>query len=534
MQRGRHRWRGPAAACVGVAVVAVLCTSAGAVPGTSRTRSMPLPAGSAAPPSVTYAALACRAVGACTAVGSYTSAAGGLVSVVDLQGAHGWAMPTTIPLPAGAGAQPSGLGLRSIACPTQASCLAVGAYATSATPSTVRPLVVEEASGVWGPASSSIPVPSGAKDATLDAIWCSRTASCVVVGAFTKGTSAASRGFVDERVGGAWYPSIALPDPTSPKLHGQVVVTPRAISCTSLEDCAAVGAIGGTKSPGAQYGWAAVGRAGSWTPWMFSPYATTRDSLNAVSCPSAAQCLAVGALGPTLTSTGRQAPFAVGYVDGTWRSQWILPWSFWSPSLVAGALSGVSCPSVRRCLAVGRLDTTTAGTAVGAIGSYPAVYTRTDDVWTGPAFATTPASHGSVSAGAVLAAITCPSQRYCEALGTTTPRKASLQGLYPFSTVAQPFSRGTPPSAVVHVSITRGHRRFQVRWEGPNRFGGSPIATYVVVARSPKEKTIDCVTVTTTCRLYRVVPHHRYTVDVQALNSARQYGPVRRVFAVGL
>jgi Fibronectin type III domain len=534
VQRGRHRWRRLTAASVGVLSVALLCTSVGAVPGTSRTLSMPLPAGSATPPVVSYVSLACRTVGACTAVGSYSNAAGDLTPVADLQGAHGWEVPTTIALPAGAATQPAGFGLRSVACPTQGSCVAVGAYVTTAATSNVRPLVATQVSGVWGPASSTIPVPTGAKDATLDAIWCNTASSCVVAGSYTEGKSVASHVFVDERVGGAWQSPVALPDPMSPKLHGAVVVMPHAISCTSLAGCAIVGAVTGTPSYGLQYGWAAVGQGGTWTPWVFSPYSTFKDSLNAVSCPTPTQCLAVGTLGPTLTSTGKQAPFAVGYANGRWSSQWILPWSFWAPSLIAGSLSGVSCPTVRRCLAVGELDTTTAGTAFGAIGSYPAVYTRTDNVWTGPAFATTPASLGSVSAGAVLATITCPSKRYCETVGTTTPRKTSVSGVYPFSTVAQPFFRGTAPSAVTDISITRGHRRFQVRWEGPNRFGGSPIATYVVVARSPKELTIDCVTVTTTCRLYRVVPHHRYSVDVQALNSARRYGPIRRVFAVGV
>jgi Fibronectin type III domain len=534
VQRARRRWRPLSVAVLGALGVTTLCTTAGAVPGTSRSLPMPLPAGSATPPIVTYTSLACRSVGACTAVGSYTNGAGDLTPVADLQGAHGWATPTTIALPADAATQPPGFGLRSIACPTEGDCLAVGAYVTTASVGNVRPLLATQSAGVWGTATSFVSLPASAKDASLGAIWCDAAATCVVAGSFTMGPSAAYHAFVDVGTATVWQPAVVIPDPQSPKLHAPVVITPRAISCTSTADCAIVGSIGGTSASGPEYGYAAVGRGGTWTPSLFSPYSTFKDSLNAVSCPSVTLCLAVGALGPTLTSTGKQAPFAVGYVQGRWIAQWILPWSFWAPSLVAGALSGVSCPTVRRCMAVGQLDTAAAGTGFGASGSFPAVYTRTDNVWTGPGFATTPASHGSISAGGVLADITCPSKRYCEAIGTTTPRKASVQGVYPFSTVAQPFFRGTPPSAVTDVSITRGHQRFQVRWEGPNRFGSSPIATYVVVARSPGELTIDCVTVTTTCRLYRVVPRHRYSVDVQALNSARQYGPVRRVFAVGL
>jgi hypothetical protein len=211
----------------------------------------------------------------------------------------------------------------------------------------------------------------------------------------------------------------------------------------------------------------------------------------------------------------------------------ILPWKFWAPGTYGGALNGVSCPQVRRCIAVGQLDRATPRTSYGVSGYLPVVYTQTDGVWTDPALAGTPRSRGSVSAGAVLTTITCPSKRYCEAVGATTPRAPSVRGVYPFSTVVQPFSRGTPPGAVTRVAVTTGHRRFDVTWYGPTAFGGSPIATFLVVASSPHQKSIKCVTVTNTCRLYRVTPHHLYTVDVTAINAAREYGPTRRAVAIG-
>jgi hypothetical protein len=489
---------------------------------------------SSGPPTVlTYVSIACGNVGSCTTIGSYLDGASVPHPAVDTQRGGGWASPTTIALPAGAGTQTTSVGFRSIACPTQGSCLAVGSYVASGTGAPVRPMLAGEVAGVWGPATSAVPLPGGATMAALDAIWCTRAGACVVVGASWRGTASAHHAFVDALVGGVWQPSVLLPDPTSTKLHGSVVVTPKAIACTTTTDCVVVGAVGGTASPSATYGYTAVDDHGTWTPTVITPYASTRVSLNAVACPTATSCLAVGSAGPTLTANGRIAPFSVRYKAGSWTHEMLLPWKFFAPGTYGGALAGVSCPQARRCLAVGRLDRANPKTAPGVSGSVPVVFTQTDGVWTDPALAATPRSHGSVSAGGVLTAIACTSPRFCEAVGTTTPRAPSVEGVYPFSTVAQPFSRGTRPGAVSRVAVTVGHHRFDVTWYGPTVFGGSPIATFLVVARSPHETTISCVTVTNTCRLYRVVPHHHYVVDVTPINAARRLGPVRRVHALG-
>jgi hypothetical protein len=532
VRRARRGWRW-AAASMSVLGLSLLCAPAEAVPGTSPSVRLPTVPSWGPPTVISYGSIACRTVGACTAIGSYLDATALPHPAADTQRKGVWQAPTTIALPADAGTQTSSVGFRAIACPTQGSCLAVGSYVVTGGAALIQPMVAQESASVWGQATSAVPVPAGATMAALDAIWCTPASTCVAVGSSWKSSTSAHHAFVDTLAGGAWQPSVVLPDPSSPVLHAPVVVSPTAISCTSATECAVVGSAGGTGKHSATYGFGAIDAGGTWTTTAITPYSSTEVSLNAVSCARATSCLAVGSTGPTLTANGLLAPFSVRFASGSWRDEMILPWKFWAPLTFGGALTGVSCPQVQRCLAVGQLGGATAGTAYGSTGSFPVVYTQTDGVWTDPALASAPTSHGSVSAGAALDAIACPSKRYCEAVGTTTPRKPSALGVYPFSTIAQPFSRGTPPGGVSKVAVRVGHSRFTVRWQGPTAFGGSPIATFLVVARSPHEKVISCVTVTDICRMYRVVAHHRYTVDVTALNAARRYGPARRRLATG-
>ena len=71
---------------------------------------------------------------------------------------------------------------------------------------------------------------------------------------------------------------------------------------------------------------------------------------------------------------------------------------------------------------------------------------------------------------------------------------------------------------------------------GDGTYAGPVTLTLSATATDPSGDTSEfsaCVTVTNTCRLYRVVPHHLYTVDITAINAAREYGPIRRHLAIG-
>ena len=491
MQRGRQRWRRWVAASAGALGVALCCATAGAVPGTTRTMALPaLQLGGGVQVHDLYASISCRTVGACTVVGT----GGGTYGIADVQQGNHWRLPQVIGASPAGGTEARSATIASVACPTQGHCVAVGSYVTPGARTELEYLTEGPSGWTW---TSAVPTPAGTKEAALDAIWCAREGTCVVAGSVLKATGTTSEpAFVDVLAAGVWRPSVTLPNPSPPGATSSLAVAPSSISCRTTSDCVVVGAVGPTAIPGAHYGFAEVDRSGTWTPSVVAPGATTRDRLTSVDCASTAMCVAVGSVGPTLTRNGDLAPFAEIYAHGAWGHQRLLNWKFWAPETYGGRLTGVSCPSVRRCLAVGQLDLADASDAPSEVGSLPVVFTMTDDVWTNPAIATAPATQGSPSAGATVNAITCTSAHYCEAVGASTPRSPSLLGVYPFSTVTEVYSRGTAPGAVSGVAVTRSHGIFDVTWHGPTSFGGSPIRSYFVVARSPHERSIQCLTVT--------------------------------------
>ncbi|MFL5893540.1 MAG: alkaline phosphatase family protein [Thermoleophilaceae bacterium] len=234
--------------------------------------------------------------------------------------------------------------LHAVACPTAASCYAVGDRGTivarsdgthwSAQTGTVTPL----ATVPW--------YPPPARSPQLFGTSCPTASACVAVG--DGGAIVAT-----SDAGTSWSTRAS---PTADRLN--------AVGCATATDCVAAGD-GGTivatsngaswsKQPsGTPQGLAgvscptaaacfAVGDQGtlltttnhgaSWRPRT----SKTRADLNAISCPTASACVAVGALGTILKTTNG-------------GSSWAAPKS----AAVAAYLAGVSCPTTSACFAVG-------------------------------------------------------------------------------------------------------------------------------------------------------------------------------------
>jgi hypothetical protein len=167
------------------------------------------------------------------------------------------------------------------------------------------------------------------------------------------------------------------------------------VSCPAAGTCIAVGGDGGP---------AAVAEELTGTSW--SPLSTpstagltalranhTDATLEAVSCPSASSCIAVGSF---VDATG-----ATVALSETWNgSQWTLvPVPVPAPAGSEGSnLVALSCTSATACVAVGTDGSTTAG--------YSAI-------WNGSSWATQPMATGSPAANG----ISCTSGDDCEAVG---------------------------------------------------------------------------------------------------------------------
>jgi hypothetical protein len=141
----------------------------------------------------------------------------------------------------------------------------------------------------------------------------------------------------------------------------------------------------------------ATAGAASWTPTAITlPPGATEGGLGGVSCPAAGLCVAVGASGPNAIVATETA--------GVWgQAIAIAP-----PSLPNASLAGVSCPAVGECIAVG------AQFQLGLAGAVqPIAATETGGVW-GPAVALgLPA--GVVNSG--LSGVSCPTVGDCVAVG---------------------------------------------------------------------------------------------------------------------
>lgn len=121
-----------------------------------------------------------------------------------------------------------------------------------------------------------------------------------------------------------------------------------AISCSTLRFCMAIGSyvpVGGGRVAGLATRWDGA-------RWTSSPTAavtgTTNVNLSSLSCSSSMACTAVG----SRTEKGSTSPLAE-YWNG---HGWVMQPTAEAPGAGSGTLTGVSCGSVRSCIAVGVYD----------------------------------------------------------------------------------------------------------------------------------------------------------------------------------
>jgi hypothetical protein len=425
-------------------------------------------------------AVSCRSARQCLAVGEYTTSTGNTGTLAQAWNGRAWSIEKT---PAPAGAQNSYLA--GAVCPSATVCLAVGAAAGN----TSRTLAEQWNGRTWS--IEKAPPPAGVAESELSGIWCPSAKACVAVGDD-------SAGIVTKTLAQTWTGSAWSVTPTPDRMEPQASDL-TGVSCPAPDHCVAVGYYTNASgsSPLAEL-W--NGKNWSIAPAP-SPAGTQTASLTAVSCVAANNCVAVGSslngsdtvtlaeawngahwsIVPTPNVTGAQASVlsavscpaaghcvAVGYyaasaVTGTLAQTWNgQVWSIGRTPNAAGSafttLTGVSCPAVNRCVAVGGYTTAPSPLAIaqtwngsawamkalpspaGAEGTFPLdvscrsatdcaavgdYYNGTDNVplaeaLTGPAWSVqaTPAPAGALYS--TLDAVSCPAAGDCVAVGFST------------------------------------------------------------------------------------------------------------------
>ncbi len=377
------------AAALCAAAVTVLSASATVLPASAATAGARL----AAPPPTAHALLGLSCVTAknCLAVGEDQNAFHGSGGPL----AERWNGTTWqtigVKLPAGA----TGGVLLGVSCVSATHCVAVGFYDKG---SGNQFALADTWNGkAWTPAQP--PAPGGVNTA-LGGVSCKSAASCVAVGSYTVNTASGPGAPLAEIWNGKTWTQTRPPGPAS----GNVFTGLNAVSCVSPVHCVAAGAsITNTASVALIESW--NGR--SWTRMKpaAAPGGLTDLTLDGVSCASASSCAAVG-----FAASAK----GLGSLAEIWNGKsWRLTTVPWTKGTANPALSGVSCVTANRCVAVGTIDSNLTG--VGNTGRAAAA------TWSGKAWTVTGVPAPAKGKASLFKDATCLSAADCVAIGQVGP-----------------------------------------------------------------------------------------------------------------
>ena len=204
-----------------------------------RAQATKVPANANVNPYVAINQVACTNAGNCVAVGSYIrddNATEGLL-ITEVQGA--WQSATEVVLPGNANAYPSA-GLGEVTCVTTNNCTAIGTYTNAA--GDVEGMVVSETRATWA-RGLAMTMPSGAAVNPhtffygYGGLTCPSMGNCSAGGQYLVGTSTYEGFFINE-VNGSWLAATEMALPAGAQMAGRnggVV----AVSCRSVGNCSA-------------------------------------------------------------------------------------------------------------------------------------------------------------------------------------------------------------------------------------------------------------------------------------------------------
>ena len=326
-------------------------------------------------PRARFMAVSCPSAVSCTAVGTIDPAFDSGMLAENWNGST-WSIDTLPLTPDGGEGFLSGVSCVSV------TCTADGYYL--GTTVTYAPLVDQSVAGTWSLQTAPNPAGGG----RLDAVACSATTTCTAVGEVA-GLSPSS---LAERWNGTAWTVQATPATPFEGFSG--VACPAAMSCT---------AVGQDFGPMLAETWNGT----AWAPQTLAePTESEYSSLTGVSCTTPAACTAVG------------WSYSNTLAIETWAERWNgTHWKLQSIPEPAGQtvtrLSGLACPTVVFCLAVGTAATNpTTGYYQESVA----------EMWDGTTWSVVPTPNPSWSGvdGVTLTAITCTSSTACTAVGTSS------------------------------------------------------------------------------------------------------------------
>lgn len=332
-----------------------------------------------APASTSLSGVACATPSACTAVGHYINGLGQSQPVAERWGGTDWTLQSTPALPSCATG--TMCQLTAVSCPTASMCVAVGGESYG-------PLVEVWSGGSW--TIQTIPTQPGSDVGALTGVSCASPIACIGVG---------SSGLVARFDGSGW----SVQDATEPP-GGTVGFN--AVSCTSSDACTAAGVF--TSAGPAPFVTQPLVERWDGSNWTIenTPSPANSGAFTGISCASAEACTAVGnALCCVLPSS---APVAESWDGSNWTVENIP-----DPSTGQNSLGGVSCASATACTAVGFF----ALSPKQSQEPDPGVEVWDGATWTVQSVPT-PSEPSTGPAEGGLSGVSCPSLDVCVAVGT--------------------------------------------------------------------------------------------------------------------
>ncbi len=312
--------------------------------------------------SATLGIVSCEAPGDCAAGGQYESDLYGDTQAFVVTEVNGtWGTAQEVP---GTGALNGGgyAAVDSLSCPPASTdaCTAVGFYTTA--DDYAQPFITDQgAGGAW---STALAVP-GLADlsdyATMTGVSCPAAGDCTAVGAYSDyqdSFESDDGAFTVTESGGTWQDASALPGILPPDQGGDAEAD--QVSCSSPGDCATAG----FTYDGDYQVYVASESGGTWQGAVEVPGLTALSTggadLGSLSCGGDGDCVVAG---DYYTGAGLSQAFVATETSGTWGTAQQVPGTEYLNTEQEGGVNAVSCPAAAYCAAVG-LDTGANGPAV--------------------------------------------------------------------------------------------------------------------------------------------------------------------------
>ena len=333
--------------------------------------------------------VSCPTASTCEAAGeSYLATAGDSETLVERLAAGTWTIETSPDQP---GVTTSLLS--AVACPAPSgSCVAAGQFYRSEEDGL---LGLARVAGRW--TFTTVPGSRAPAAGYLQGAAC-RGATCLAVGDDYPTNPFNALGLVELRSGTSWHFSHGA-EPA-----GAVVTGLYGASCPASSTCYAVGdvGIGNSGQSGDAETYAETWNGKTWTPMVTpQPAGAAYARLTGIACAGVWTCVATG------YSETTPGAMPVAFLETLLKSTWTLHLLTKPSGVLSDALSSVACASKVSCVAVGSAD------RAGVTGTLAGTWNGKS--WTVSA---APVVHGA--AGDELSGVACPTVGVCVAVGASS------------------------------------------------------------------------------------------------------------------